>query len=109
MCYLVLLNTNAVSLLKPKISLILLLSALGHDLGHVGLCNKTLIQIRHPLALRYNLKSPLENHHISILTDLLFTSKNTEIFADISLEEKNHIHQLIYDIIISTDMQIESS
>jgi len=47
-------------------------SAAVHDYEHGGLNNDFLIKTAHPLALRYNDQSPLENHHLSAAVQLLF-------------------------------------
>jgi len=44
----------------------LFLAALGHDVGHPGTNNAYAIRTKNPLALLYNDKSVLENHHISL-------------------------------------------
>ena len=46
-------------------------SAAVHDYEHGGLNNDFLIKTAHPLAMRYNDQSPLENHHISAAALLL--------------------------------------
>ena len=41
-----------------------LLSAVIHDFEHRGVNNDFLIQSGDDLAIRYNDKSPMENHHL---------------------------------------------
>ena len=48
-----------------------LIGALAHDVGHPGLNNLFLVKSKHPLALTYNDKSPLENMHTSVLYEVL--------------------------------------
>jgi len=43
----------------------LLISAAIHDFEHPGLNNNFLEKSRHPLAIKYNDISILENHHIA--------------------------------------------
>lgn len=63
---------NAVErLLTPLDGLILLISAVGHDVGHPGVNNAFLIACNHPLAQTYNDKSVLENYHCAAYTQLL--------------------------------------
>ncbi|KAL3145886.1 putative 3',5'-cyclic phosphodiesterase pde-3 [Trebouxia sp. C0009 RCD-2024] len=47
-------------------------SAITHDYEHGGLNNDFLIKTAHPLAIRYNDQSPLENHHVAAAAGLLF-------------------------------------
>ena len=47
-----------------------LIGALAHDVGHPGLNNLFLVKSKHPLALTYNDKSPLENMHTSVLYEV---------------------------------------
>lgn len=63
---------NAVErMLTPLDGLILLISAIGHDVGHPGVNNAFLIACNHPLAQTYNDKSVLENYHCAAYTQLL--------------------------------------
>ena len=45
--------------------LVVLLAALAHDVGHVGLTNAYLVETGHDFAVRYNDQSPLENYHVA--------------------------------------------
>ena len=63
---------NAVErLLTPFDGLILLVSAIGHDVGHPGVNNAFLVACNHPLAQTYNDKSVLENYHCAAYSQLL--------------------------------------
>ncbi|KAK3698569.1 3',5'-cyclic-nucleotide phosphodiesterase [Vermiconidia calcicola] len=63
---------NAVErLLTPRDGLILLVSAIGHDVGHPGVNNAFLVACNHPLAQTYNDKSVLENYHCAAYSQLL--------------------------------------
>ncbi|KAK4547032.1 hypothetical protein LTR36_001253 [Oleoguttula mirabilis] len=63
---------NAVErLLTPLDALILLTSAIGHDVGHPGVNNAFLVACNHPLAQMYNDKSVLENYHCAAYSQLL--------------------------------------
>ena len=47
------------------------LAAIVHDFEHVGLSNDFLVNSCDALALRYNDKAPLENHHLAAAFSLL--------------------------------------
>ena len=49
----------------------LLLSAFVHDVDHPGVMNSFLIATSHPLAVLYNFKSVLENHHAATAVALM--------------------------------------
>lgn len=57
--------------LTPLDGLILLVSAIGHDVGHPGVNNAFLVACNHPLAQMYNDKSVLENYHCAAYSQLL--------------------------------------
>ncbi|XP_026192081.1 uncharacterized protein LOC34618747 [Cyclospora cayetanensis] len=63
MCWLFLTRYACRELLTPTEQLGLLLAALAHDVDHPGVNNNSLCEQQHPLAIMYNDKAVLENHH----------------------------------------------
>ncbi|KAK3740955.1 hypothetical protein QZH41_017795 [Actinostola sp. cb2023] len=63
--------TNITSKINPHDILIMLTSALCHDLDHPGYNNAYQINARTELATRYNDLSPLENHHCAVAFDIM--------------------------------------
>lgn len=59
------------ALLKPFQALTLLISAIGHDVGHPGVNNGFLIVLNAPLAQLYNDRSVLESFHCAAFSQLL--------------------------------------
>lgn len=59
------LNFAGLAELTPLEIGIMYMAAAVHDYQHPGLNNPYLVNSRHELAIRYNDKSPLENHHAS--------------------------------------------
>ena len=65
------------------------LDAACHDYEHPGFNNPYLVNTKNELALRYNDKSPLENHHsFSFFHVMLDESCN--IFVNFSKEDKKN-------------------
>jgi hypothetical protein len=56
---------------------VLLISSMVHDTDHPGVNNLYLVATRDKLALRYNDKSVLENHHIAVAFNTMLKSKET--------------------------------
>ena len=59
------------ALLKPFDALTLLISAIGHDVGHPGVNNAFLVALNAPLAQLYNDKSVLESFHCAAYSQIL--------------------------------------
>uniref|UniRef100_A0A3Q2GN36 High affinity cGMP-specific 3',5'-cyclic phosphodiesterase 9A n=1 Tax=Cyprinodon variegatus TaxID=28743 RepID=A0A3Q2GN36_CYPVA len=57
--------------------LIMLTSAVCHDLDHAGYNNAYQINARTELALRYNDISPLENHHCAVAFEILISFRDS--------------------------------
>eukprot|EP00929_Paragymnodinium_shiwhaense_P117912 TRINITY_DN8939_c0_g8_i1.p1 TRINITY_DN8939_c0_g8~~TRINITY_DN8939_c0_g8_i1.p1 ORF type:complete len:930 (-),score=262.85 TRINITY_DN8939_c0_g8_i1:239-3028(-) len=89
--------------LNPLEQFSLLIAGLGHDLGHPGVNNGFLTEVRHELALQYNDKSPLENMHCSKLY-LILQVPDTNLFANLSREQYKESRKVIVESILHTDM-----
>ncbi|KAL8436582.1 hypothetical protein ACSSS7_001614 [Eimeria intestinalis] len=63
MCWLFLTRYACKESLSLTEQLGLLLAALAHDVDHPGVNNRSLCEEQHPLAITYNDKAVLENHH----------------------------------------------
>ena len=49
-------------------------AAVCHDFAHPGVTNDYLVKSRHPVAIMYNDRSPLENHHASASFQALYAA-----------------------------------
>lgn len=77
--------------------LYLLLSALGHDVCHPGVGNAYLVSSKHDLALQYNDRSVLENHHAAVT---LMMIRFSGILPDVDF---TYLKEVISSTILSTD------
>jgi len=59
------------SLLNPFEALTLLVTAIGHDVGHPGVNNGFLVTLNAPLAQLYNDRSVLESFHCAAYSQIL--------------------------------------
>jgi hypothetical protein len=96
-------NRQFESRLLPFENLALLISGLGHDLNHPGVTNVFMINSRHPLAVRYNDISVLENHHAATLIRFL-ELPGCDIFANLSQTEQTSMRKIIIPTVLATDM-----
>ncbi|KAM4731337.1 LOW QUALITY PROTEIN: high affinity cGMP-specific 3',5'-cyclic phosphodiesterase 9A [Anableps anableps] len=83
--------------------LIMLTSAVCHDLDHTGYNNAYQINARTELALRYNDISPLENHHCAVAFEIL-EKRESNIFRNLSSDQYKRIREGIIKCILATDM-----
>lgn len=81
----------------------LMVAALGHDIDHPGVNNAFLRNTHHELALRYNDRSVLENHHAAVLFSLLHGDSADLLPAN--WPEYKQFRALVLDLILSTDME----
>ncbi|XP_029282781.1 high affinity cGMP-specific 3',5'-cyclic phosphodiesterase 9A-like isoform X1 [Cottoperca gobio] len=93
--------------LQSKIStidlLIMLTSALCHDLDHPGYNNAYQINAQTELALRYNDISPLENHHCAVAFSIM-SKPECNILKNVTCEHYKHIRGGVIRCILATDM-----
>ena len=64
-------RSGLANLADPLTLLACYLAAIIHDYEHVGLSNDFLISTCDALALRYNDRAPMENHHLAAAFSLL--------------------------------------
>jgi len=78
------------------------LSAAVHDFEHPGLTNGFLVATQAELAIRYNDRSVLENHHISAAFALAL-DESCDIFADLQAEYFSRMRELMIMMVLATD------
>jgi hypothetical protein len=109
MCFVISERTNKLErFVYDKDRLALMLCAVGHDLNHrniysAGVNNAFMINSKHPLALRYNDISVLENHHASTLFQILGL-EGCDIFENLSTSDRNYMRKVMIPVILATDM-----
>lgn len=86
-------------LLKPFDALTLLITAIGHDVGHPGVNNAFLVALRVPLAQLYNDNSVLEAFHCAAYSQILRRYWKAA-FEDLDLRK------LLIKSILATDMGV---
>jgi hypothetical protein len=85
------------SILQPFDALTLLVSAIGHDVGHPGVNNAFLVSLNAPLAQLYNDRSVLESFHCAAYSQIL-RRHWPSVFKD------SAIRRLMINTILATDM-----
>lgn len=80
----------------------LIVAALSHDIGHFGLTNVFLVDMRDELALCYNDKSPLENMHCSKLF-LILSAERTNVLSHLAPQDLKDVRKMIIEAILHTD------
>ena len=85
----------------------LMISAMGHDLGHPGTNNAYHINASTELGITYNDKSCLENFHSSYLFRILRKDENN-ILEKFSVQNYKTIRKRIISQILATDMVYHS-
>lgn len=89
---------------KQQMILGLMVASLCHDIDHPGLTNSYQINSMSDLALLYNDKSVLENHHCTT-TFRILRNLDVNIFSELpSNEFRDVFRPLIYTLILNTDM-----
>ena len=99
------LNSNAEEICESTVLDLLgmIISALGHDLGHPGLNNNFHINDSTDLAITYNDASCLENFHTSYLFKILRKEENN-IIEKFSVQNYKTIRKRMISQILATDM-----
>ncbi|KAG2437343.1 hypothetical protein HXX76_006000 [Chlamydomonas incerta] len=79
-------------------------AAIVHDLGHPGVNNDFLIATGDALAVRYNDRAPLENHHVASLFELM-ARPELNALAVLTTNERNTFRKMVIELVLSTDMK----
>lgn len=75
-----------------------------HDYEHPGRNNQFLVSINSPLALLYNDRSVLENHHASASWILLKSNQNFNFLSSLDPAEWKRFRYLVLENILATDL-----
>ncbi|OBT75775.1 hypothetical protein VF21_05559 [Pseudogymnoascus sp. 05NY08] len=94
-------TTRLVEMLRPLEALTLLITAIGHDIGHPGINNMFLTTIDAPLARLFNNKSILESYHSAVFCHML-----KRLWP--AVVENEEMKALLTSCILSTDMGIHA-
>ena len=87
------------ALLRPFDAMMLLIAAIGHDVGHPGVNNAFLVALKAPLAQLYNDNSVLEAFHCAAYSQILRRYWRV-VFDDTTLR------RLLIKSILATDMGV---
>ena len=74
-----------------------------HDFDHPGVNNNFLIATKDKMALLYNDKSVLENHHCSAAFNLLITTEHN-FFEALDRKTFSTVRSHIVDMVLATDL-----
>lgn len=80
------------------------LSAIIHDFEHKGVNNDFLVRVSDTLAVLYNDKSPMENHHLAASFQLMNTDEYN-FLPKMPHKAKEIMRKQIIDMVLATDMK----
>jgi len=83
----------------------LLIAALCHDAGHMGMNNDFYVKTRHPLAIRYNDNAVLESMHTALSFELLALPDNNWA-KDFAADDWQEFRKTVITAILATDMKV---
>ncbi|CAH8601955.1 unnamed protein product [Heterobilharzia americana] len=82
-----------------------LFAAVIHDYEHTGTTNNFHIATRSELALIYNDRGVLENHHVSSVFRLM-QEEEFSILSGLDVDQFKEFRQLVIDMVLCTDMSL---
>lgn len=83
--------------------LAMLFAAAVHDYEHTGTTNNFHIQTRSDVAILYNDRSVLENHHVSAAYRIM-QEDEMNILVNLNKDEWRELRSLVVEMVLSTDM-----
>jgi hypothetical protein len=96
-------NSDLMNNLSSLDILSVVIAALGHDVGHMALTNRYLVNSRDPLAIQYNDNSVLENMHCA-MTYSIMTKPGCDILGSLAPNDWLSVRKTIIEMILETDM-----
>nr|XP_033786463.1 calcium/calmodulin-dependent 3',5'-cyclic nucleotide phosphodiesterase 1C isoform X2 [Geotrypetes seraphini] len=82
----------------------MIFAAAVHDYEHTGTTNNFHIQTRSDVAILYNDRAVLENHHLSAVFRLLQDDEEMNILSNFSKEDWREFRMLVIEMVLATDM-----
>ncbi|KAG2501954.1 hypothetical protein HYH03_000452 [Edaphochlamys debaryana] len=79
-------------------------AAIVHDYNHPGLTNDFLIASGDPLAIRYNDRSPLENHHVAAVFGAM-RRPGLDALAHLPKADRAAFRKQVIEMVLATDMK----
>ncbi|KAL6761468.1 3'5'-cyclic nucleotide phosphodiesterase [Haematococcus lacustris] len=80
------------------------LAAVCHDYQHIGRTNDWLVETKDELALRYNDRSPMENHHLAGAFSLL-KHPDLNFLQAMPKATYDRLRKLVIELVLGTDMK----
>uniref|UniRef100_A0A8C1GQU5 Phosphodiesterase n=1 Tax=Cyprinus carpio TaxID=7962 RepID=A0A8C1GQU5_CYPCA len=97
------LHTGIMHWLTELEILAMVFAAAIHDFEHTGTTNNFHIQTRSEVAILYNDRSVLENHHVSAAYRLM-QEDEMNILVNLSKDDWRYLRTLVIEMVMSTDM-----
>nr|XP_045003702.1 calcium/calmodulin-dependent 3',5'-cyclic nucleotide phosphodiesterase 1A isoform X1 [Jaculus jaculus]XP_045003704.1 calcium/calmodulin-dependent 3',5'-cyclic nucleotide phosphodiesterase 1A isoform X1 [Jaculus jaculus]XP_045003705.1 calcium/calmodulin-dependent 3',5'-cyclic nucleotide phosphodiesterase 1A isoform X1 [Jaculus jaculus] len=99
----IMLHTGIMHWLTELEILAMVFAAAIHDYEHTGTTNNFHIQTRSDVAILYNDRSVLENHHVSAAYRLM-QEEEMNILLNLSKDDWRDLRTLVIEMVLSTDM-----
>ncbi|XP_077435309.1 dual specificity calcium/calmodulin-dependent 3',5'-cyclic nucleotide phosphodiesterase 1A-like isoform X1 [Vanacampus margaritifer] len=97
------LHTGTMHWLSELEILAMVFAAAIHDFEHTGTTNNFHLHTRSEVAILYNDRSVLENHHVSAAYRLM-ADDDTNILVNLNKDDWRELRALVIEMVMSTDM-----
>jgi calcium/calmodulin-dependent 3',5'-cyclic nucleotide phosphodiesterase len=101
--YQIIYNSGLMNWLSDHELFAMFIAAIVHDFEHTGTSNNFHIQSRSDVALIYNDRAVLENHHVSAAFRLMRID-DYNILAEFNADEYKNFRHLVIEMVLATDM-----
>ncbi|XP_051478853.1 dual specificity calcium/calmodulin-dependent 3',5'-cyclic nucleotide phosphodiesterase 1A isoform X2 [Apus apus] len=99
----IMIHTGIMHWLTELEILAMIFAAAIHDYEHTGTTNNFHIQTRSDVAILYNDRSVLENHHVSAAYRLM-QEEEMNILGNLTKDDWRELRSLVIEMVLSTDM-----